>query len=152
MAYVLDTNVVSEIFKPRPNPKAISWMQDHEGQLFLTTVSIMEMYYGVLRLPEGRRKESFRELLVAILHDEKDHIYDFDSFSAYLCAEMKRDAEAIGRAPQLSDCMIAAICKRNNATLVTHNVKDFDYLGIKVENPFEYESPTLLELKRRESQ
>lgn len=152
MTYVLDTNAISEIFKPRPNPKTISWMQDHEGQLYLTTISIMEMYYGVMRLPEGKRKESFRALLAAILHDEKERIYDFDSFSAFLCAEMKSDAEAIGRTPQLSNCMIAAICKRNNATLVTRNVKDFDYLGIKVENPFEYESPTLLELKRRESQ
>jgi hypothetical protein len=49
--------------------------------------------------------------------------------------------------------MIAAICKRNDAVLVTHNVKDFDYVdGLEIIDPFTYESPLLAELKRREAE
>lgn len=150
--YVLDTNVISEFTRPRIDGNVISWMYNHEGEVFTTSVNIQELYYGVLHMPKGKRRTRLYESIDAIVRDCANRTLPFDAFSGYLCAELRVKARELGRGASIEDLMIAAICKRNNATLVTRNVKDFDYLGIKVENPFEYESPTLLELKRRESQ
>ena len=154
MAYVIDTNIISEAAKPKPNFETISWLQDHEGEVYLTTVSIMELNYGIMRLPDGKRKAQMREWLDAVTRDLSfaHRIYDLDSFGAYLCAELRCKAEKAGRVPQIADILIAGICQRHNAVLATHNVKDFDYLGIELIDPFEYESPVLAELKRREAE
>ena len=150
MAYVLDTNIVSEFMRPNPNFETICWAQDHIDDVLITTVTIMELRYGIMKLPEGKRKIKLKSALDAIMKDCKERVLDFDSFSAYLCASLRHKAQSVGRVPQISDCMIAAICKRNDAALVTHNVKDFDYLDIEVIDPFEYESETLKDLKKRE--
>ena len=152
MRYVVDTNIISEIFKPRPNDKTIDWMQDHVGSIYLTTITLLELYYGALRLPEGKRRRTLYEHIKVIAQDCKDNTFDFDSFSAYLCAEMRVKAQAAGRTPQIADLMIAAICKRHNAVLATHNTKDFDYLGIELIDPFDYESQTLKRLRREEQE
>ena len=81
-----------------------------------------------------------------------DRIAVFDSFSAYLCARLHAKAKSEGRQGTIEDCMIAAICQRNNAILVTHNVKDFEHYSIEVFDPFGYESDTLKELRRREAE
>lgn len=149
--YVLDTNIISEVTKPAADWNAICWIQDHEAESFLTTVTIMELNYGIMRLPEGRRKASLRSHIDAITKDCGDRILDFDSFSAYLCAMMRCKAQAAGRVPEIADLMIAAICQRHDAVLVTHNMKDFDYIdGLEVIDPFAYESPTLFRLKQQE--
>lgn len=151
--YVLDTNIVSEITKPMAiaNPNAIDWLQDHNQDLYLTSVTIMELYYGIMRLPDGKRKRSLREHIDIIVQECSDKILPFDSFSGYLCGEMRCKAQSVGRVPAIADCMIAAICQRHGATLVTHNVKDFDYLDLKIVDPFEYESDTLKRLKAEEA-
>ena len=151
MPYVLDTNIVSEFMKPCPNYGVIDWTQDHPEDLFLTSVTIMELYFGAMRLPEGARKRELLEIIDAIVKDCKDHLYCFDDFSAYLCAKLRCEAESTGRPPQIADAMIAAICQRNDATLVTHNTKDFEHFGIPLLDPFDYESETLKRLKREEA-
>ena len=152
MAYILDTNIISEFMKEKANPQVIDWAQDHNEDLFLTTVSLMELNYGIMRMPEGKRKHTYREIADAITKECRDRIYSFDSFSAFLCAKLRCEAAAIGRPPQISDCMIAAICQRNNATLATHNVKDFEHYGIPLVDPFNYESETLKRLRREEAE
>ena len=151
--YVLDTNIISEITKPKMNDNVLDWFHDHGDGLRITSVTIMELNYGIMRLPDGRRKDSLRTHVDSIVKDCADMILGFDGFSAYLCADLRCKAQAAGRTPEIADCMIAAICKRNNAVLVTHNVKDFDYVdGLEIIDPFTYESPLLAELKRREAE
>lgn len=149
MLYVADTNIVSEPLKPNPDGKAIDWMQDHADCICLTTVTLMEMHFGIMRLPEGKRKRALYERIRAISEDCRDRILPFDSFSAYLCADLRCKAQAAGRVPQLADIMIAAICKCNNAILATHNTRDFGYLDIELVDPFEYESEALKRLRRK---
>lgn len=134
------------------NDNVLDWFHDHTD-LYLTTITIMELNYGIMRLPEGKRKRALREHVDALIRDCKDRILDFDSFSAFLCADLRCKAQVAGVTPEIADCMIASICLRHNATLVTHNVKDFDYIDdLLIIDPFTYESPVLKELKRRESQ
>lgn len=137
MNYVVDTNVVSELMRPQPSENVIDWFCDHEGQVWLTSITVKELYFGMLRLPEGKRKERLRQAITSIVMDCSSKTYSFDAFSAFLCAELHEQALSQGKAPAIEDLMIAAICKRNDCALATRNVKDFDYLAIDVVNPFE---------------
>lgn len=139
MNYLVDTNVVSELMRPRPNDNVIDWFQDHEGCVYLSAITIKELYFGMLRLPEGKRKERLREAITAIVMDCADKTYAFDGFSGFICAQLHEAALAAGRPATIEDLMIAAICKRNDCVLATRNTKDFDYLGIEVVNPFEWD-------------
>ncbi|WP_160709999.1 type II toxin-antitoxin system VapC family toxin [Enterorhabdus sp. P55] len=137
MNYVVDTNVVSELMRPQPSENVIDWFYDHEGQVWLTSITVKELYFGMLRLPEGKRKERLRQAITSIVMDCSSKTYSFDAFSAFLCAELHEQALSQGKAPAIEDLMIAAICKRNDCALATRNVKDFDCLAIDVINPFE---------------
>ncbi|WP_080797262.1 type II toxin-antitoxin system VapC family toxin [Arabiibacter massiliensis] len=137
MKYVADTNVVSELMKRDPSPDVVDWFFDHEGEVLLTAITVKELYFGMLRLPDGRRKRALEEAITAIVMDCADMTLPFDAFSAYLCARMHEAAVASGRTPTIEDLMIAAICQRNDAVLATRNTKDFDFLGIELVNSFD---------------
>lgn len=138
MRYVADTNVISELMKREPCPNVIDWFQDREGQVFLTAVTVKELYFGMLRLPDGKRKRLLEEAITAIVMDCAGQTLAFDAYSGYLCAKLHDRACANGRTPTIEDLMIAATCQRNDAVLATRNTKDFDYLDIPLVNPFEY--------------
>ena len=153
MKYILDTNIISEIVKPRPDFNTISWIQDHTDDVAITSVSLEELYFGIFLMPDGKRKQSLKESIDAIVKDCTDRTLAFDAFCGYLCAEVHAAARKAGHAGTIEDFMIAAICLRHNATLVTRNVKDFDYVdGLDIIDPYTYESPVLAELKRREAE
>lgn len=152
MMYVADTNVVSELMKRETSSEVLNWFQDHEGRIYLTAVTIKELYYGMLRLPEGKRKRALRDAITAIVMECSDKTLAFDGYSGYLCAEMHEMAVSAGKTPTIEDLMIAAICKRHDAVLATRNVKDFEHLGIDLVNPFEYESETLKRLRKEEEE
>lgn len=135
--YIADTNVLSELMKDNPSRSVIDWFWDHEGDIYTTAVTVEELYYGLLKMPEGKRRTNLQECMDAIVKDCAGKTFPFDGFSAYLCAKMRVEALASGHNPSLEDLMIAAITERHNATLATRNVKDFDYLGITLVNPFE---------------
>ena len=65
----------------------------------------------------------------------------FDSYAGYLCAELHAKAHSAGCNMGLEDMMIAAIAQANNCAVATRNVKDYEQLGVKTFNPFEYEPP-----------
>jgi len=152
MQYLLDTNIVSEIMKPEPDFNVICWMQDHNENLYLSAVSIHELYYGIYLLPDGKRKTGYLERLGAITQDCTDRIFPLDAFSGSLCGKLYADTRRNEQQGTIEDCMIAAICQRNNATLATRNIKDFEVFDIPLVNPFNYESETLKRLRREEAE
>ena len=147
MKYILDTNIISEMTRPQPDFNALCWVQDHCDDVYMTSVAVKELYYGILIMPEGRRKTVLRDRIDAIVRDCVDKTLPFDAFSGFLCAEMHAEMRRAGRGVTIEDCMIAAICKCHGCVLATHNMKDFEHFGIEVIDPFEYESPTLKRLK-----
>ena len=138
MKYLIDTIVVSEVANPHPNENVIDWVWDHGNDAYLSAVTVEELNYGALIMPEGKRREKLLEFVEAFIKDCKGKTLSYDGFAAYLCAGFRARARQMGRSSSREDFMIAAICKANDATLVTRNVRDFDYLGIRVVNPFEY--------------
>lgn len=135
--YLLDTNVVSERMKPRPDPGVVAWLDARKDELFLPSIALDELRYGVLRLPEGRRKEGFRRAVESLASDYADKVVPFDARAAWKSAEFRWAAHSMGFNPSIQDMMIAAIAAANGAVLATRNVKDFEFLDVEVANPFE---------------
>ena len=137
--FVLDTNIISETAKEEPNPSVISWMKENAGSLFLTSVTVEELRFGEYMLPEGKRRSALKEWIDSLLFDYSESIFDFDARAADACAKFHEQAIASGHTPTIEDLMIAGIAKMNNATVITRNVRDFEYLDIPLINPFDSE-------------
>ena len=135
--YLLDTNVVSEHMKAQPSPVVIGWLEANKTELYLPSVVLDELRYGVLRLPEDRRKEGFARAVEVLATSYADKIVPFDAKAAWKSAELRWLAHSSGYNPSVQDMMIAGIAAANGAVLATRNVKDFAFLDLEVVNPFE---------------
>jgi toxin FitB len=136
---VLDTNVVSETSKPIPHPRLIDWLSSmRPGQLFLTYVTVSELYYGgeKYRLKTGSSKHLNNADRVAG-EEYAGRILQWNATDAVLTGHLRARREMAGFSMTMQDAMIAAICIQHGATLATRNTKDFDGLDLKLVNPFE---------------
>ena len=139
MKYLVDTNVISELLKKSPNENVVRWMMAHAADLYLSAISIEEMRFGSLFMPEGKRKRALISNIDALMSQYRDSIWDFDASAAECCARFHVFAIQNGRTPAIEDLMIAAIASSHDAPVVTRNVRDFSYLDVAVINPFEEE-------------
>lgn len=135
---VLDTNVLSEILRPVPEPRVLDWMRGQfRSSLFTTTVTRGELFYGICLLPEGQRRQRLQEAAHAIFDEDfAGQVLSFDNESADAYAEIASSRKLIGHPISQFDAMIAAITRSRGANLATRNSKDFTDCGIDVINPF----------------
>ena len=135
---VLDTNVVSELMRERPNPEVLHWVDDQPtGNLFVTSVTEAEVRTGIAILPEGERRRGLAaaaERLFSVLFSER--ILPFDSDAARTYAILSAERRAAGRPISQADCQIAAIARCRGMSVVTRNVNDFEESGFEVINPW----------------
>ncbi len=123
--YLLDTNVISELTKPRPSPEIIGRISRNQRVSALPSIVWAEGLYGIKRMPESRRKERYLDFyLNAILGSFP--FLPFDEHAASIFSDIKARLERLGRPAPLLDMQIAATAIANNAILVTRNVKDFE--------------------------
>jgi predicted nucleic acid-binding protein len=138
---VLDTNVVSELIRPHPNPRVGAWLDDlYDMEIFTTAITVAELLAGVERLPPGRRQT---ELGIAVREtltlDFRDHILPFDDSAASEYARIVARRSKTGRPIGAHDAMIAAITATDPTGVVaTRNVKDFEDTGVHLINPWDY--------------
>ncbi|MCG7625934.1 type II toxin-antitoxin system VapC family toxin [Epibacterium sp. Ofav1-8] len=136
---ILDTNVISELQKPSPNPKVVEWLNDEEPtNLYLTSVTVAELMFGAFSLPEGKRATGLQNAVVEIIEDEfRDRILVFDSKAAQVYGRRMAECRRQGKAVGVPDGQIAAIVIANNmAQVATRDVGPFEAMGVKVINPF----------------
>ena len=136
---VLDTNVISETWLPRPNPNVIKWLgKQDQATFFLCTPVIAELAFGAERAFRRQLAEKHLRRLESLLSsDISERILHLDLPCALLAGKLRAQREAMGRPVATTDMMIAAIALHNNMTLATRNTKDFDGLELKIVNPFE---------------
>ncbi len=136
---VLDTNVVSELMRPRPEPLVLAWIDAQvPSELWLTSVVAAELMYGVARLPDGTRQRQLAVALATVLEqDFAGRIVVFDLAVASVYAQLVADRERSGHAVAMADAQIAAACLVHGATLVTRNQRHFAGLGLSIINPWE---------------
>ncbi len=135
---VLDTNVVSELLRPRPNADVLQWLDTQAPEtLWLCSLVTAELLYGVARLPTGRRKQQLTQALQAIIHEDFDlRVLPFDLEASLVYADIVARQESQGQPVSMADAQIAATCLRHDATLATRNVRDFEALGVILVNPW----------------
>ncbi len=127
MSFLLDTNVVSEWTKPRPNDGVVQWLaQVDEDEVFLSVVTFAELRHGIERLPPGARRRRLDEWL----HHElplrfESRIVGVDGAIADEWGRLVARREARGRPMSAMDALIAATVQVHDLTLVTRNTADF---------------------------
>jgi len=135
---VLDTNVVSELMRPRPDVRVVTWVADLSGDdLFTTSVTVAEVLCDIARLPDGARRTRIATRWEQIIADLDDRILTFDVDAARSYADIAATREAAGRPIDVPDGQIAGICRFHAAVLATRNERDFAATGIDVVNPFD---------------
>ena len=136
---ILDTNVVSEAWKPTPSVSTLAWMNAQPfGSLYLCTPVLAELRYGVERLPTGSRKDRLRSLIEKLEGETfQGRIFPLDTVAAAEFGRLVASRERAGRRMQPMDALIAAVALSQAAELATRDVHDFSDLGLNLINPFE---------------
>lgn len=136
---VLDTNVVSELFRREPDAGVVAWVESLEGDVAITAITLAELLAGVRRLPEGRRRSGLETAVLAAVGPYRDGhaILPFDDSCAEAYAEVLLERERAGLPIATADAQIAAICRARGAVCATRNVKDFVHTGVEVVDPWE---------------
>jgi predicted nucleic acid-binding protein len=135
---LLDTNVVSEPLKLNPDPAVVAWIDAQVIEtLYLSTVSVTELRYGIAVLPDGKKKESLRASLdERILPLFESRILPFDMEAAEICSELRARARAAGQSIGTPDSYIAGIAAAKRLTVATRDTQPFEATGVTVINPW----------------
>lgn len=137
---LLDTNIISEFMRPSPQPQVMQWLhQQTLTDLFISSVAITEVMYGLNRLPEGKRKQNLLLQFQQLLNQAfTQRILNFGYDEAMVAAQLRRLRAEQGNELHFADAQIAAIAHVRSFAVATRNIKDFLDCGVKLINPFEY--------------
>jgi len=135
---VLDTNVLSELFRREPDAGVVSWLESLDGDVAITAITLAELFAGVRRLPEGRRKTELEAALAAAVEPYRGGhaILPFDDSCAAAYAEVLHARERAGLPIATADAQIAAICRTRGARCATRNTTDFVGTGVELIDPW----------------
>lgn len=128
MSFLLDTNILSEPMKERPNSGVLAWLSHvNEDEVFVSVVTIAEIRYGIERLVIGKRRERLdnwlrRDLILRF----GGRILPVDLQIADTCGGLMSRSESMGRPMEARDAFIAATAEVHALTLVTRNTSDFE--------------------------
>ena len=139
MPFLLDTNVVSETVKPKPENRVLGWLEaQRPAELFLSTQTIGELVRGARKVKEKARRERFEQWIEQDLTDQfEGRVLPFDGPAAVLWGRLMGDGDRTGRTPAAADAQIAAVAIHHDLTLVTRNVKDFQRFDMTLLNPWD---------------
>ena len=137
---ILDTNIVSEFMTSPPSGAVLRWLNDQNASsLYLTSITIAEIAYGLSVLPMGKRRKLLDErfkLFVASGFDQR--ILTFDESAAYIYGELLAHRRKLGCPLRCLDGQIAAISRAKGFAIATRNTKDFKDCQLGLINPFDY--------------
>jgi predicted nucleic acid-binding protein len=132
----LDTNVLSEPLKQRPDERVLDWLEGLEDEAVITAVTAGELLTGVRALPDGRRRTDLLEAIELTLNTFSGSVLPYDDSAARRYALLQETRRLTGRPLAVEDGMIAAICITRGAALATRNTTDFDGLGLETVDPW----------------
>ena len=136
---LLDTNVISELAKPVPDPRVFDFLTriDPEKQ-FTASICLAEIRFGIDRMPTGKRQQQLRRDVSRYLEMSlPGRILSFDERCALLYGQIRSGRDRVGRPISIEDAMIAATARANGLTLATRNIRDFAGCGLPLVNPWD---------------
>jgi hypothetical protein len=136
---VLDTNVISELMRPQPEPRVMAWADRLEPEaVAITAMNEAEILHGLARLPDGRRREELRQGWDALMAELfAGRVWPFTSEAAHWYSELLYRRERSGRPMATADAVIAATVLAHGAPLATRDVTDFADIGLELINPWD---------------
>lgn len=134
---VLDTNVVSEAMKPEPHPAVMAWLNAQAAPtLYLSSVTLAELLFGIAALPAGRRKDLLNQALDGLLRLFRDRVLPFDTDAARHYAALAVTARAGRRGFPTPDGYIAAIAASRGFLVASRNTAPYEAARVSVINPW----------------
>jgi len=139
LRYLLDTCVLSELVKPKPNRGVIAWLEaTEELSLHLSVVSFGELQKGVSKLKESHRRKKLQSWVDEDLTARfAGRVLDIDRAVASRWGELSGNAERRGKKVPVLDGLLAATALEGGLTVVTENVRHFEATECSVHNPWE---------------
>ena len=135
---VLDTNVISELMRPQPHPAVVAWIAAlPSAALYTTSVNKAEIIYGIVALPEGRRRTALVAAAEAMFTDDlADRVLPFDDIAADRYTEIVTARRRAGRPIEAFDALIAATALAAGADIATRDINGFEGLGLTLIDPW----------------
>lgn len=134
---LLDTNVVSEAMKPVPDDAVRGWLDEQAAEtLYLSSVTIAELMFGIGALPKGKRKDKLAGALDGVMELFADRVLPFDIDAARHYADLAVKARAAGKGFPTPDGYIAAIAASKGFGVATRDTSAFDAAGVEVIDPW----------------
>lgn len=135
---ILDTNVVSEALRARPDPVVVAWLEGSDGPQAITAITLGELLAGLRRVPPGQRRTTLTQTLLRALEPYRAaRILPFEALAAEEYAQIVADRTARGLPISTGDAQIASICRVHGAPLATRNTKDFLHTGVRLIDPWQ---------------
>lgn len=138
MNYLLDTNVLSEVQRPKPDANVLAWLdQADEDRTYLSVITVGEIARGVAQLDEGKRKAALQLWLDLDLPARfGNRLLPIDRETAVIWGQLMAEAKRVGRGLPVMDGWIAASAVRHGFTLVTRNARDFAGIELGLLDPW----------------
>lgn len=136
--FLLDTNVVSETVRPRPEPRVLAWLKGRAPEeLYLSAVVFGELARGARGTRDAARRRAYERWIRRDLARRFDgRILPFDKDAAEIWGEIMGEGDRAGRPRPAMDAQIAAIARRHDLTLATRNIRDFEGMGARLFDPW----------------
>ena len=140
MSLLLDTNVLSELLRARPDPAVLAWFAAQPPHsLFVSALTQAEMLMGARLLPAGRRRQQLQHALDAMFRDDfAGQLWLFDAACVAHFAELVATRRAAGRPISPFEAQIAAIALSHDAGLATRNGADFEGCRLSLHDPWRF--------------
>ncbi len=136
---LLDTNVISGAMRPEPDQALRSWLDEQVAEtLFISSVTVAELLFGIGVLPAGARKEQLNALVSRALALFAHRLLPFDVEAARHYAELAVRARAAGKGFPTPDGYIAAIAAAHGFAVATRDESAFKAAGLDVINPWRF--------------
>ena len=138
MNYLLDTCLISELAKSKPNEKVVNWvLSENETRFYISVLTFGELHKGIEKLPESKKKEELKIWIEGDLENRfQNRIIGIDMRVSILWGKIQCFAEKKGKPMPAIDALIAATGIAHDLMVVTRNVADMEQSGVKLFNPW----------------
>ena len=135
---LLDTNVLSELMRAKPDSAVVAWIDSQPAQdLLICSITVAEILYGIARMPEGKRRQALQNVAIAMFEEDfAGRILPFDADAAVHYAELAADSEVKGKIADMADGQIAAIARLHGLQIATRNTRHFEAFGVALIDPW----------------
>lgn len=139
MNYLLDTCLISELSKSKPDKKVVDWvLSENETGFYVSVLTFGELHKGIEKLPESKKKKELRIWIEGELKDRfQNRIIGIDMRVSILWGKIQCVAEKKGKPMPAIDSLIAATGIAHDLIVVTRNVSDMEQSGVRLLNPWE---------------